>query len=667
MIPATPVMTLLFRAIGCSIALLAGPIAAQPIPVVDFFKPSAFANMQMAPSGKRMSATVPRVDGRLSLAVLDLDDLKKSKIVAGYSDADIQGVEWVNDDRLVFRLSDPDRPAATYRGSGVFSVSANGGELPRALVRPQWKILSEGTTIVSRTLQPNHVLESVLRDGSNDVVLAEYVYAANYDLQYVNLKRVDTTTGLTRSLSQGAPAGAVDWTLDQAGRARVLTVEQGDKETAYWKPTATSAWTKIAEHERYADRAAFDPIFVDADNRLYARARINGSDVGSLVMIDMSQSPDQMRELIATPGFDFRGTFVLSARGAVLGVKYLTDARATLWFDVDLKKMQDQVDALLPSTVNLLDCGNCDRRDRVLVTSYSDRQPAIFQLFDSKTGKLEPIAESRPWIQPKTMATRDMVRVTTRDGLSMPVHVTRPVGAKAPLPTVVLVHGGPWVRGGEWRWDADSQFLASRGYVVIEPEFRGSTGFGRNHFRSSWKQWGLAMQDDVADAALWAIKQGHADPKRVCIAGASYGGYATLMGLVRNPEIFRCGVNWLGVTDINLMYSITWSDSGESYQRYGMPRMIGDRVKDAEQLAATSPIKQAAKITQPLLLAYGGVDRRVPIDHGTQFRAAVQKTNKQVEWIEYADEAHGWYLLANDVDFWTRVEKFLDKNLKNAP
>ena len=661
-------MTWLFRSICCSVVLLAAPVIAQPIPVADFFKPSAFANMQMAPSGKRMSATVPRADGRLSLAVLDLDDMKKSKIVAGYADADIRGVEWVNDDRLVFRLSDPDRPAATYRGSGVFTVSANGGELPRVLVRPQWQVIVEGTAIVSRALQPNHVLESVLRDGSNDVVLAEYVYANNDDLLYVNLKRVDTTTGLIRSsLSQGAPTGAVDWTLDQAGQARVLTVEQGDKEAEYWKPTPSSAWTKVAEGERYADRAPFDPIFVDADNRLYARSRLKGSDVSSLVMIDMTQSPDQMRELIATPGFDFRGTFVLSARGAVLGVKYLTDARATLWFDADLKKMQDQVDALLPNTVNLLDCGNCDRRDRVLVTSYSDRQPAIFQLFDSKAGKLEPIAESRPWIKPKTMATRDMVRVTTRDGLSMPVHVTRPAGAKAPMPTVVLVHGGPWVRGGEWRWDADSQFLASRGYVVIEPEFRGSTGFGRKHFRSGWKQWGLAMQDDVADAALWAIQQGFADPKRVCIAGASYGGYATLMGLIRNPEIFRCGVNWVGVTDIDLMYSITWSDSGESYQRYGMPRMIGDRVKDAEQLAATSPIKQAAKITQPLLLAYGGVDRRVPIDHGTQFRAAVQKTNKQVEWIEYADEGHGWYLLANDVDFWTRVEKFLDKNLKNAP
>ena len=668
MTSATRALTWLFRSMWCGIVVLVGPVAAQPIPVADFFKPPAFSDMQMAPSGKRMSAVVPRADGRLSLAVLDLDDLTKSKIVAGYSDVDIRGVEWVNDDWLVFRMSDRDRPAATQRGSGLFAVSAAGGETPRMLIRPQWNMIRQATHIVSRALAPNHALESVLRDGSNDVVVAEHVLGNTGDLLSINLKRVDVTTGLTRSLSQGAPAGAVDWTIDRAGQPRVVIADQGDTESVYWKPTAGAAWVKIGESERYSGGGRFTPIFVDSGNRLYAASRLKGSsDTSSLVTIDMAGNPDQVRELIATPGFDFGGNFVLNARGTVLGVKYLTDARATQWFDADLKKIQDQVDTLLPGTVNLLDCGDCDRRDHVLVTSYADRQPAVFRLFDSKAGTLASIAESRPWIKSGAMATRDMVRVETRDGLSMPVHITRPIGPKAPLPMVVLVHGGPWVRGGEWKWDADSQFLASRGYVVIEPEFRGSTGFGYKHFRSSWKQWGLAMQDDVADAALWAIKQGHADPKRVCIAGASYGGYATLMGLIRNPEIFRCGVDWVGVTDIDLMYSITWSDFGESYQRYGMPWLVGDRVKDAEQLAATSPIKQAARITQPLLLAYGGVDRRVPIEHGTQFRTAVQKTNKQVEWIEYPDEGHGWYLLANNVDFWTRVEKFLDKNLKNAP
>jgi len=660
------------RAAALLVTLILGtgvaPVRAQPVPVADFFKPAAFSNLLVSPSGKRLCATAPRADGRLSLVVIDLDDLGKSKVVASYQDADVWGAEWVNDDRLVFRLYDQNQAAAQQRGTGLFAVDARGGEAPRVLIRPQWQFFTDlSPAIAQRALRANHLLHSVVRDGSNDVVVSEAVFGATGELLNVNLKRLDTLTGLTRSLSQGVPDGAVTWTLDRAGRPRVVVTENGGKEALYWKPTADANWTKVDERDLYADQLALEPTYVDSANRLYAVARIDGADTSSLITTEMGATLGKARPLMSAPGYDFRGRLVLNGSGDVLGVRYLTDARETYWFDPGMKKIQEQVDALLPSTNNALDCGDCDRRDRVLVTSRSDRQPSTYRLLDTKAGTLEPVADSRPWIKRQTMAARDMVRIEARDGLSVPVHVTRPNGQKTPLPMVVLVHGGPWVRGGEWGWEPESQFLASRGYVVIEPEFRGSTGFGFKHFRSSWKQWGLAMQDDVADAALWAVKQGYADPKRICIAGASYGGYATLMGLIRNPEIFRCGVEWVGVTDIDLMYSITWSDASDRWQRFGMPRLVGDRRADAAQLAATSPVKLADKVTQPLLMAYGGIDRRVPIEHGTKFRDAVQKTNKKVEWITYADEGHGWLLPANNIDFWTRVEQFLDTNLKKVP
>jgi dipeptidyl aminopeptidase/acylaminoacyl peptidase len=290
----------------------------------------------------------------------------------------------------------------------------------------------------------------------------------------------------------------------------------------------------------------------------------------------------------------------------------------------------------------------------------------VYRIYRVSKETIEPMLAARPWIKPQDMAATDMFRVPARDGLNIPVYVTRPNGQKGPAPMVVLVHGGPFMRGVEWEWRDEVQFLASRGYVVVEPEFRGSRGYGYKLYRAGWKQWGLAMQDDVADAAQWAVKQGYADQQRICIAGASYGGYATLMGLIRNPELFRCGVEWAGVTDINLMYSIHWSDLDSEYKSYGMPVLIGDREKDAAQLAATSPINLAAKITQPLFMAYGGVDRRVPIEHGTLMRDAISKTNPKVEWKVYADEGHGWMLSTNQIDFWKRVETFLDKNLKNA-
>jgi dipeptidyl aminopeptidase/acylaminoacyl peptidase len=185
--------------------------------------------------------------------------------------------------------------------------------------------------------------------------------------------------------------------------------------------------------------------------------------------------------------------------------------------------------------------------------------------------------------------------------------------------------------------------------------------------RAGWKQWGLKMQDDVADATRWAIGQGLADSKRICIAGASYGGYATLMGLIRDPDLYRCGVAWAAVTDIGLLYSLNWSDLSEVWKKYGMPVLIGDPVQDATQFDATSPLKQAARLSQPLLLAFGGSDQRVPIAHGTRLRDAVRKTNSQVEWIEYADEGHGWSRPENRYDFWTRVEAFLAKQLAQQP
>jgi dipeptidyl aminopeptidase/acylaminoacyl peptidase len=269
------------------------------------------------------------------------------------------------------------------------------------------------------------------------------------------------------------------------------------------------------------------------------------------------------------------------------------------------------------------------------------------------------------------MGRQEPIRYKARDGLEIPGLLTLPPGGvRKNLPMVVLVHGGPWVRGASWGWNPQSQFLASRGYAVLQVEFRGSTGFGIRHFEAGLKQWGLGMQNDIADGTRWAIDQGIADPRRICIAGSSYGGYATLMGLVNDPDLYRCGIDWIGVTDIELMYTGTWfskSDASPGYLRYGMPVLIGDPVKDAAQLKATSPIQQAARIQQPLLLAYGKEDRRVPIYHGKKFYSAVTRTNKQVEWVAYGGEGHGWSLPKNRIDFWQRVERFLDKHIGQPP
>ncbi len=227
------------------------------------------------------------------------------------------------------------------------------------------------------------------------------------------------------------------------------------------------------------------------------------------------------------------------------------------------------------------------------------------------------------------------------------------------------MHGGPWARGTFWQWNGDAQFLASRGYVVIEPEYPWQHRLRSSaYFTAGFKNWGTTMQDDVADAARWATEKGLVDGKRVCIAGASYGGYATLMGAIRYPDLYRCGVAWVAVTDPRLLFEPIWrSDIGQEARQYSMPTMIGDPVKDAAMLKAAAPVERASEIKIPILMAFGGEDQRVPIDHGKRMRAAMQAAGQQPEYIVYDGEGHGWLKVENRIDFWQRVEKFLAKNL----
>ena len=641
--------------------------AAEPPPVADFFRRPAYVDMVMSPNGKAVAATAA-VGGRIGLVIVDLLDPSKSKSIASFSDADVLDVEWVNDDRLVFNVTDRRLPYGEQKGSGLFAIGRDGKDAVRTLIRRDWNVMTTGTNIVDPSLTPAHALRSVLRDGSNDVLILRHVHSDAHEFQGTTLHRLDTLSGRLTNLAKSSPPHVTWWAQDAQGVPRALVTEWAGKEGLYWKPAADKPWALVREFDAYgSDGGSPYPLLVDADNLLYFQGLAAGADTSAVMRVDMRKTLAEAQTVLALDGFDFSGGLIYNGRGKVLGVNYLSDARGTHWFEPGMAQVQKRVDALLPGSNNLLSCGACDDPAHVLVKSSSDRLPVVFRAFDLKAGTLSDLASSRPWIKPAAMAERDMVRITARDGLSFPVHVTRPAGVKGAAPMVVLVHGGPWVRGGEWRWEAESQFLASRGYVVVEPEFRGSAGFGDKLSRAGFKQWGLAMQDDIADATQWAIKQGFADGKRVCIAGASYGGYATLMGLIRYPELYRCGFEWVGVTDIDLMYSIQWSDFSEQWKGYGMPAMVGDRVKDAAQIAATSPLKLAAQLKQPLLMAYGGEDRRVPIDHGLKMRSALSPHNKNVEWIDYPSEGHGWMLEANDIDFWTRVEKFLDRNLKNAP
>ena len=661
-----------FARLAAGLLVVATPWAptalAQPVPppAEAYYRNPDILGAALSPSGRWLAMNTKLGGGRAELVVFDLQDWGKVARAVAFTDADIGRFQWVNDDWLVFNGVDLEAGGGDQRfAPGLFSVKRDGSEL-QTLVRPRRDFLTGGQRIGREPLEWNHRLLHVPGPGRDEVIIGEYKYTGTGQPDGVIPKRLNVATGRAQSLMLDTPA-ATGWMFDGRGEPRLLMAQKQGHLKLMWRQG--ERWEPLADHDAY--EPAFSPVFIDAAGQLYVTHAEGRAGTTVLSRFDFDARRPQRDPMVRTPGFDFRGGVIADSSGKALGVRVVTDAETTIWFDERLKAVQQEADRRIPGRINRLSCRRCGAPDMtVLIESWSDRDPGQYTV-------LRPGAEGKPeWrtigpvrkaIDPARMGTQDFERIKARDGADLPLWLTFPPGPRgnAPLPAVVLVHGGPWVPHRAWRWSADAQFLASRGYLVIEPDFRGTVGYGHAHFRASFKQWGLTMQDDVADALLWAVKQGHADPKRACIAGASYGGYATLMGLVRHPELYRCGAAWVAVTDPRLMFE--WSsrsDQSDEVRSYTYPRMIGDPVADAAQLRDTAPVEQAARIKAPVLLAMGREDRRVPLVHGHRMRDALNAAGNPPDWVVYDDEGHGWLKVANRIDFALRLEKFLAQHLK---
>lgn len=658
-------LAILLPAAASTSAHAAVPVpAAAAIPAADFFANAALSGAVLSPDGRHVAVLVSAKHGRVQLYTVDLPGMQV-KALTSFEDADISSIAWVNEQRIVYSVMDrniaqgdiqygPGLYAINIDGSGYRQLASN--TYSRTSTRGARDMLGWNTRLLSASGE----------HGTDDVYVTQAQFSTT-GIASQALLRLNTVTGISKVAA--TVADAQGWMLDQKGEVRIALTINDNKRTLLYREQAGAPWRKLRESDVYlAAPGDFSPAFFDAKGNFYVHASYQGAE--AVYRYDLATGTILGAPLANTPGYDFSGIPVQGA-DKLLGMRFETDAAGTVWFDKTLDGVQAKVDALLPATVNIVSVAKRSETPFVLVTASSDVQPATVLIFNTETGQLMPVGSSHPAIDPLQMSRKTLVRYQARDGLTIPAYLTLPKGhAGKNLPMVVMVHGGPWVRGGHWDWNRETQFLASRGYAVLEPDYRGSTGYGAAHYKAGWKQWGLKMQDDIADGARWAIAKGYADPQRICIAGASYGGYSTLMGLLNDPELFKCGISWVGVTDINMMRDGHWSgdsDLADSYKKSGMKDMVGDAVLDAAQLQATSPLQQAARIKQPLLLGYGGADRRVPASQGRLFYQAVSKTNPHVEWVLYSEEGHGWALQKNNVDFWTRAEKLLARSIGPAP
>ena len=541
------------------IALVPAQATAQA--VENFFEVPDVLEARLSPAGKRLAVSTGLGGKRVGLVVFDLDKAGAVTQAARFVDVDIARFSWVNEDRLVFDVVDLAEGSGNREyAPGLYSVAFDGADLRQLVMRQHQPLVSAPSAARLRALEWNHTLLHVpfVEGGVGEEVIIGALSFEGNDLVAIQPMRLNVVSGRTRSMSLGAPANAVRWIFDAAGEARVAVTRRAGRQAVHWRGPGKEEWQQLAEFD--ALRPAFTPRFVDGAGTLYVTRAEGPQGTQVLTRFDFATGQPEPRAMVRTPGFDFRGSLLGDRAGTkAMGVQVETDAETTVWFDEGMKRIQALADERFPNHVNRLTCRRCGASDMVvLVQAWSDRDPGHLWIYRAATEKWQLISRIRKAIDPAAMASVAFERIKARDGRDLPVWLTVPKGRKAGDggAAVVLVHGGPWLRGGHWAWSEIEQFLASRGYLVISPEFRGSTGYGAAHFTAGWKQWGRAMQDDVADAWQWAKSKGWAD--RACIAGASYGGYSALMGLVRDAELYRCGVAWLAVTDMFLLLKGSW-------------------------------------------------------------------------------------------------------------
>ena len=642
----------IFFAALVALAVTAATAADDATSIEKLFKVPQYRSMRISPDGKRIAAIAP-VAGRQNLVVLDIDT-RKANAVTSLTDSDVLAVQWINNKRLLFFVGSIETSQFDTREGVLMAADADGADfVDLQAVRDLTFGYHRQYTSLVRTLP-----------GDGDEVIAQDLlppHSRDESWKPGELVRLDTRTGRRTPIGGAKPDSGEGerWIVDSRGVPRALVVSEKGMERIYYHAGAETPWRKLDEGK--ALWMEWTPLAVADDDRSLVVASRKGRDTAAIVLYD----PEKRAfgdVLAAHPQVDL--TDLRRERdGRIVGVSYEADRGGHAWFDRDLAVVQKAIDGALPDTVN--DISWSTDKKRFIVHAYSDVSPGSFYLFDLEKKRLEWIADGAPWIEAKKMSHMKAVRYAARDGLEIPAYLTVPRGSDGrDLPMVVIVHGGPWVEGNEWRFDPEVQFLAARGYAVLQPNFRGTRHYGWKLFHSSFGQWGLAMQDDIADGVLWAVKQGIADPKRVCIYGGSYGGYAAMMGLARNPELYKCGVNYVGVTDLPLFLTMTWADyAGTDFQQYDAKELVGDVDRDAARLKATSPVNLAARIEAPVLMAYGSDDRRVPIEHGTRMRAALLDARKPVEWLVAEGEGHGFRDPKNQAMFYGAMEKFLERNI----
>lgn len=625
--------------IACALGATAGFIAATPaqaatapaktIPLRDFFKNPQESAHQLSPDGKYLSYLAP-YERRMNVFVKPIGGKGSAIRVTNETARDIAGYSW--------------------KGERILYVKDFGGD--------------ENFHVVSTNLKGNDIKDLTPGDKVRASIVDSLVDNDQYvilshnrrDAKVFDVFRTNVATGEEKLIAQN-PGNITSWLTDHDGKLRVAGTSDGvnttllfrDKEEDEFKPILTTNF-----------KEAVNPLFFTFDNKKLYVSSNRGRDKSGIFVFNPTTAKEEQL-IFDRPDVDVDELDFSHKRKVLTAASFTTWKAEHKYLDKETEAMFRLVQSNL-SGYEVAFISSNKAEDKFIVATYSDKTRGKRYVFDKATGKLEFIADISPWMPESELADMKPIKYTSRDGLTINGYLTLPKGVAAKnLPVIVNPHGGPWARD-VWRYNPEVQFLANSGYAVLQMNFRGSTGYGRKFWESSFKQWGKTMQDDITDGVQWLIKEGIANPKKVAIYGGSYGGYATLAGLAFTPDVYAAGVSYVGPSSLfTLMNSLPpyW----ESY-RAMFYEMTGNPTTEADLVRAASPLYSVDKIKAPLFIAQGAKDPRVKQAESDQMVEALKKRGVTVEYMVKENEGHGFRNEENKFDFYEAMEKFLGLHLK---
>ena len=607
--------------------------AARPprIPVEDFFRLPEKAQFRISPDGKHYAWSAPW-QKRMNINVASIEDLGTDKGVrlTSATERDIAGYGWISNDRIVY-VQDKGGDENYH----LYSVSINGGD--------------------ARDMTPFDGVKAGIVDlleHDDDHIL---ISMNKRDKKVFDVYRLNVKNGDMELVAEN-PGTIVGWGTDHDGKLRLAYEYVGTTTRVLYREDENAPWKKIFETD-FRDSAS--PSQFTADNKqLYLISDI-GRDKGALYKYDPATGVQEL--LYENEKASVGGLIWSQLNKKLLGVTYYTDKHHRVFFDKEAEDFYSKLETRFPRLQSGISSLSKDEK-RMFIYVASDRVPGRLYYHDTdRPDEFVPVTDFYPWLKEEHLAEMQPISYQARDGLTIHGYLTLPVGVVAKnLPTIIVVHGGPESRD-RWGYDTEAQLFANRGMAVLQVNYRVSTGYGKAFWEAGFKQWGLKQQDDITDGVKWLIGQGIADSKRIAIYGGSYGGYATLMGLIKTPELYCCGVDYVGVSNIFTLF--------ESIPEYWKPLLeqmyvtIGHPVKDKAQFEATSPTLHADKITVPLFIAQGANDPRVVKAQSDAMVAAMRARGIEVQYMVKDNEGHGFHNEENRFDFYHAMDKFLTEHL----